>query len=394
MSLSSIRLTLYVSGESSRSLEARRAVDALTKGAAQAAISVEVVDVVEQPDAAERSNILTIPTLVREGADPPRRIVGTLGSPADLLARLGLPADADTSPDLDVLVGMQAILDTAGWPTDAALRFDAYLDRIASATGHARRRKPLRSYCIGLAHPAGPKTTARLASHGDPQEESRRYQSMHHLVSQADWDDSAVVEQALGHARAAVLEGHPPVWVIGDRAAPRSSKRTVGVARQASGPRAAVGPCQVAVVITQAGPRRSLPLAHRLHLPKNWAESTGLRVQADVPKWVKSQPRWALALDLVDQLLASGTQRPERVRVDAVYAGHSGLLRGLASRGLDVDVSAPGETPAGMGCLDEMRRRVGLDDYTGRGWRGFHHHATLCFATYAFMLNEDSAATS
>jgi len=391
MTTPDIRLTLYVSGDSAHSRDARMAVRRIEGALTEGALSVRVVDVLEAPDDAEVGNILTIPTLVREGVDPPRRIVGALGSPEEVLGRLGLPSPAGTSVDLDALVGMRAILDAGGWPVEAALRFDAYLDRLASATGHARRRKPLRSYCLGLAHPGGPKTTARLAAIGDPAVESRRYQSMHHLVSQAEWSDALIMKVAHAHAQSVVLQDSPPTWVIGERAALRSSKRTVGVARQRFGPRSAVAPCQLAVVITLAGPRLSLPLVHRLHLPQNWAESAGLRAQADVPRWVKSQPRWALALDMVRELLASGAPRPDRVRVDAVYAGHSEFLRGLAKCGLDVDVSAPGETPAGLGCLDDLRKRVGLDDYTGRGWRGFHHHATLGFAIYAFMLAEDAA---
>ena len=30
----------------------------------------------------------------------------------------------------------------------------------------------------------------------------------------------------------------------------------------------------------------------------------------------------------------------------------------------------------------------GLSHYEGRGWRGFHHHATLCIAAYGFLLPE------
>lgn len=33
-------------------------------------------------------------------------------------------------------------------------------------------------------------------------------------------------------------------------------------------------------------------------------------------------------------------------------------------------------------------KAVGLGDYEVRGWRGFHHHATLCIATYAFLIAE------
>lgn len=36
----------------------------------------------------------------------------------------------------------------------------------------------------------------------------------------------------------------------------------------------------------------------------------------------------------------------------------------------------------------ELKDEVGLDHYEGRGWRGFHHHATLCIAVYAFLMKE------
>lgn len=36
----------------------------------------------------------------------------------------------------------------------------------------------------------------------------------------------------------------------------------------------------------------------------------------------------------------------------------------------------------------ELKDEIGLDHYEGRGWRGFHHHATLCIAAYAFLMRE------
>jgi len=36
----------------------------------------------------------------------------------------------------------------------------------------------------------------------------------------------------------------------------------------------------------------------------------------------------------------------------------------------------------------ELKQEVGLDNYEGRGWRGFHHHATLCIAAYGFLISE------
>lgn len=36
----------------------------------------------------------------------------------------------------------------------------------------------------------------------------------------------------------------------------------------------------------------------------------------------------------------------------------------------------------------ELKGSFGLDHYEGRGWRGFHHHGTLCIAAYAFLAAE------
>ena len=39
----------------------------------------------------------------------------------------------------------------------------------------------------------------------------------------------------------------------------------------------------------------------------------------------------------------------------------------------------------------ELKQEVGLGHYEGRGWRGFHHHATLCIAAYGFLVSERAA---
>ncbi len=36
----------------------------------------------------------------------------------------------------------------------------------------------------------------------------------------------------------------------------------------------------------------------------------------------------------------------------------------------------------------ELKQEVGLGHFEGRGWRGFHHHATLCIAAYGFLVSE------
>jgi SRSO17 transposase len=36
----------------------------------------------------------------------------------------------------------------------------------------------------------------------------------------------------------------------------------------------------------------------------------------------------------------------------------------------------------------ELKQEVGLGHFEGHGWRGFHHHATLCIAAYGFLISE------
>jgi SRSO17 transposase len=39
----------------------------------------------------------------------------------------------------------------------------------------------------------------------------------------------------------------------------------------------------------------------------------------------------------------------------------------------------------------ELKQEVGLGDFEGRGWRGFHHHATMSIAVYGFLISERGA---
>lgn len=36
----------------------------------------------------------------------------------------------------------------------------------------------------------------------------------------------------------------------------------------------------------------------------------------------------------------------------------------------------------------ELKQEFGLGHYEGRGWQGFHHHATLCIAAYGFLITQ------
>ncbi len=39
----------------------------------------------------------------------------------------------------------------------------------------------------------------------------------------------------------------------------------------------------------------------------------------------------------------------------------------------------------------QLKQEVGLGHFEGRGWRGFHHHATFCIAAYGFLISKREA---
>ncbi len=39
----------------------------------------------------------------------------------------------------------------------------------------------------------------------------------------------------------------------------------------------------------------------------------------------------------------------------------------------------------------ELKQKLGLGHYEGRGWPGFHHHGALCIAAYGFLVAEKAA---
>ncbi|MBO1079898.1 circadian clock KaiB family protein [Roseomonas haemaphysalidis] len=92
--MSAPRLRLFVAGGNPRSLRVIEAVRALCQSRAGMAAELEVVDIYQQPELAERDRVLAAPTLLRLSPLPERRLVGDLSDEARLLALLAEPEEA------------------------------------------------------------------------------------------------------------------------------------------------------------------------------------------------------------------------------------------------------------------------------------------------------------
>lgn len=91
-----VRLVLYVAGDTPRSRSARATVAWLADGGVGERVEATVVDVAEDPERAETDRVLLTPTLLRQDPGSARRIVGDLGDRGRVAQALGLTAAGPT----------------------------------------------------------------------------------------------------------------------------------------------------------------------------------------------------------------------------------------------------------------------------------------------------------
>jgi SRSO17 transposase len=387
-------------------------------------------------------------------------------------------------------------------------RFERYAEVMVEALGHADRGTPARWYLRGLMLPGDRKSVEPMAARVHPQDVRSAHQSMHHLVADSDWSDTALLAAVAREVVPKLTEQGQGrcYWIIDDTGFRKYGKHSVGVARQYCGQLGKTDNCQVAVSLSLATVAGSVPLDYRLYLPKQWAEDKARCKRAGVPKQIgfatKGEIAWAqieaaLAAGIPqgtvlmdagygdeaavrDRLRASGMPyavgirpatavwcdpyqpaptpiqpvrgRPRtRVRRDEAHqpigvrelaaalpassyrtvTWREGTNAELSSRFARVRVSAAQadrprepewlliEWPKGepeptryflstlpaniafKALVDtvkmrwrierdylELKQELGLGHYEGRNWRGFHHHASLCIAAYAFLMIE------
>jgi len=396
-------------------------------------------------------------------------------------------------------------------PGSQADRFAAYMESLAQAAGHADREEPFKAYCKGLLLPGERKSVEPMAARLAPDNVRQTHQSLHHIVADSPWEDEVI----LSRVRRNVLpemekQGEVEAWIIDDTGFPKKGTHSVGVTRQYCGQLGKQDNCRIAVSLTVATAKASLPIAWRLYLPEIWAKDRQRRKKAGVPSEIAFETKQQIAIQQIRKAYEEGVT-PAPVLADAAYGNDSGFRQAITELGLDYMVGVqssttvwkPGEGPleakpwSGMGRpptllrrsknhqpisvkqlamslsskdwtnvswregsagkmrsrfaalrirpahrddwrrkphpeewlliewpqteseptkywlstlpanfalkhlvylakhrwiierdYQELKQELGLGHYEGRGWRGFHHHATLCIAAYGFLVAE------
>ena len=98
--MSSILFKLYVAGRTTRSQRAVANLRRLAETEFAGRCEYLVIDVMEDPQAAEEDRILTTPTLIKVAPAPQRRVTGDLSDPAMVMYALALDGAAPSDPGM------------------------------------------------------------------------------------------------------------------------------------------------------------------------------------------------------------------------------------------------------------------------------------------------------
>ena len=209
-----------------------------------------------------------------------------------------------------------------GWEGELGRWLEPFLARL----GRKEQRRWAPFYLKGLILPGERKSIEPMAARVAPGD----LQQLHHFVSTSPWA-TAPLEDELVQAADRLVGGPDAVLVVDDTALVKQGRRSVGVKRQYCGQLGKRANCQALVSLTLARAEVPVGVGLRLFLPEDWCADAARRAAAGVPEAVGYRPKWKIALDEIDRVLASGA-RFGAVLADAEYGRAAEFRAGLAER--------------------------------------------------------------
>ena len=222
--------------------------------------------------------------------------------------------------------------------------FNRYMAHLSERLGHADRHAGLSGYCTGLMLPLSRKSVEPMAASVDPLHVSARHQSLHHFVAQSAWSDTALMAGVRDWVEPVLGLDSGCYWIVDDTGFPKKGRHSVGVARQYCGQLGKQDNCQVAVSLSLASVRGSVPIAYQLYLPKDWASDAMRRKAGGVPENIAFATKPEIALQQMRKAIVAGIPMGV-VLADAGYGDETAFRDGITQLGMYYAVGIrPGTT--------------------------------------------------
>lgn len=179
-------------------------------------------------------------------------------------------------------------------------------------------------------------TLAQRAGHSHPGR-------MQTFLSRGAWR----AEDLEAEVRAYVVEhlGDPDgVLIVDDTQLIKKGDKSVGVAPQHCGATGQIENCQVAVMLTYAGPAGHAFIGHRLYLPKRWTDDPVRCREARIPATVGFATKLDQAIELLTEAIDAGVPFGW-ITMDGGYGQYPQVRNWMAARGLPYVVAVSTALP-------------------------------------------------
>lgn len=219
-------------------------------------------------------------------------------------------------------------------------RLERYLADLLGQIGRTERRRWGEVYMRGLLLEGERKSIEPMAARLP----DGNVQALQQFIGQSPWPYEPV--RARLARRMAEELSLRAAWGVDDTGFPKQGKHSVGVARQYSGTLGKVGNCQVAVSLHLITDDASVPLDFMVYLPEAWTQDAARRRKAGIPAAAQFQPKWELALAMMDRVRKWGVASPQVILADTGYGHIAPFRAGLRHRELPYVVGV--ESNAGV----------------------------------------------
>lgn len=247
----------------------------------------------------------------------------------------------------------------AAYRSEASDRLSDFLDEIGSLLRDKRQRASFALYAMGLLNDGERKSMEPIAARSstDPESAVANHFRLIRLLSSNAWQDAPIRAQATNYALAAMQSQAPiKTWVVDDTGMLKQGKDSPGVQRQYTGSAGKTANCQIAVSLVFANGLSHVVSDARLYLPESWASDRDRCRRAHIPDDVEYTPKWALALEMIEQALNADVPKGV-VLADCDYGNKTVFRDTLTQRELKYALEIQSTTKV---------RRLGAGDVPGQ----------------------------
>jgi SRSO17 transposase len=241
---------------------------------------------------------------------------------------------------------------------DVAEHLDRYLEELSKHLRDKRQRASFAMYALGLLTEGERKSMEPIAARacGEPEQTNAFHERLVHFTASAAWRDEPLRRAATAHAVEAMQARSPMrTWIVDDTGFLKQGKYSPGVQRQYTGSAGKTTNCQVGVSLVHATDQAHVTGDFRLYIPESWVQDRARCRGAHIPDDVDYEPKWALALSMIEQAIAAGVPKGV-VLADCDYGQKTDFRDTLELLGLQYAVEVQTTT---------MVRRVGKNGRLG-----------------------------